>query len=202
MHIVATKLKSLLPASYYLAGGTALALQIGHRESVDLDYFTSEEIDTQHLFERIQLDFPGSNCQISYQEKNTLWITINTIKVSFIQRKQKMLMDFVHEDVFQMASLSDIVCMKLAAICGREEYKDYFDLAYLSESTDVRSWTTWWMKVSPESDTVSFLVALNSVVDISEVKLSAIGNTIKTKQEVVTILKKIVIEITKYLRLL
>lgn len=44
---------------FYLAGGTALALQIGHRDSVDFDFFSEEDIDTKELFERLRKIFAG-----------------------------------------------------------------------------------------------------------------------------------------------
>ncbi len=200
MHAVAQELTRVLSPDFYLAGGTALALLIGHRESVDLDYFTPNEIATETLFNEIVSALPSRQCQKTFEAPNTLWLTIDGVKLSFIQRKQPLLEAVRQVDTFRLASLADITVMKLAAVCGRDEYKDYFDLSYLAEKTDVRSWPTWWNEVAPESDVLSWLVALAHVSEVPDFPLK--GDCLKTKVHVEIILKKTVQEINSYLRML
>jgi len=69
---------------FYLAGGTALALIFGHRRSVDFDFFTPEHIDAQHLFQQCVKAFPACEVKKIFEEENTLYITVNGIKISFI----------------------------------------------------------------------------------------------------------------------
>jgi len=159
-----------IDARYYLAGGTALALRIGHRQSVDLDYFTAHPIDTPSLKEKLQEHF-GTRTRVTFEEKNTLWVSIDSVKVSFISRFDKLLDPAEKEDVFSLAGLRDITVMKLGAICGREEYKDYFDLACLSQCTDVRLWREWWEEVYPNQDSTSWLIALSAVDSLPSVPL-------------------------------
>jgi hypothetical protein len=199
MHDVAKELAPVLPKDFYLAGGTALALLIGHRESVDLDYFTPNTIATETLFNTIVSALPERQCQKTFEAPNTLWLTVDGVKLSFIQRKQPLIEVVQYKDLFPLASLADITVMKLAAICGRDEYKDYFDLSYLAEKTDVRSWPMWWSEVAPESDALSWLVALAQVSEVPDLPLK--GNNLKSKVQVEQTLKKTVAEINQYLRI-
>ena len=155
---------------YYLAGGTALALRLGHRKSIDLDYFIGKEIDTLHLKEKIFELFP-SDTRILFEENNTLWCSIEGVKVSFISRFDPLLEPVEVVEDFRLAGLKDIVVMKLSAICGREEYKDYFDLACLADRADARSWVSWWRTVYPRVDNTGFIVALAYVDQMQPVPL-------------------------------
>jgi hypothetical protein len=199
MHSIAKELFPVLPPHFYLVGGTALALLIGHRESIDLDYFTPNDIDTVALFTDIVNALPERQCLKTFEAPNTLWISIDGIKLSFIKRKQPLLEEVIPEGAFRLASLADITIMKLAAICGRDEYKDYFDLSYLAEKTDVRCWPSWWIEVSPESDALSWLVALAHVSEVTEMSLK--GARLKSKSQVESGLRKTVQEINKYLHI-
>ena len=78
---------------YYLAGGTALSLQIGHRKSVDLDYFINDNIDTLKLKNNIREFFKELPVDFVFEEKNTLWCTIDGVKISFISRFDTLLED-------------------------------------------------------------------------------------------------------------
>lgn len=197
MYYVASVLFSILDDSYYLAGGTGLSLQIGHRESVDLDYFSKNEINTKELLELINSKFKNSNIIVTYEERSTLWLNIDGVKVSFITRKEELIKDLVCVDVFRMSSIDDILLMKLSAICSRSEYKDYYDLVCISKIIDARSWVTIWSSAYPNSDPISFVIALNAVdsVDYLEIKASSMI----PQNEIISNTKDIVAEINKFL---
>jgi len=180
---------------YYLAGGTALALQIGHRKSVDLDYFIAKPIDTAVLKKNIYDTFSSSKVEILFEEKNTLWSRIDGVNVSFISRFDAQLEPVQTVDSFRLADIKDIVMMKLIAVCGREEYKDYFDLACIADETDVRSWVSWWQKIYPNQDVTSWVVALSAVDTVPKIPLE-INDEFKTKN-VSGNIKKVVQEVTK-----
>lgn len=109
---------------FYLAGGTALALQIGHRLSVDIDLFTQKEFDVDELKnELLTFDFT-----LIEDNKNTLHVSINGIKVSFLYYPFSLISDCKNLYSLNISSLLDIFCMKLLAITHRAEKKDYFDL--------------------------------------------------------------------------
>lgn len=180
---------------YYLAGGTALALRIGHRKSIDLDYFSASPIDTGVLKEKINEIFSSAQVEILFEEKNTLWCMINGVKVSFISRLDPLLESPETDDYFRLAGIKDITVMKLRAVCGREEYKDFFDLACTAEKTDVRSWVLWWQEIYPKQDITSWVVALSAVDTIQRIPLEILEG-FKDK-DVSGNIKRAVQEITK-----
>ncbi len=122
---------------FYLAGGTALALQIGHRDSVDFDFFKQGELDTKKLFVEIQEVFDGCKILKIQEEKNTLTVLINeNIRLSFFVYKYDLLKDKKDEENLFLASVEDIACMKLSAILSRSSNKDYIDLYYIFKEYD------------------------------------------------------------------
>ncbi len=185
--------------NFFLAGGTALALQIGHRTSIDLDYFIQTDFDVQKLKQEILEVFKSRSIEFVFEEKNTLWCIIDGVKVSFISRKDLLRKPLMVEDVFRLVSIEDITVMKLSAICGRDEYKDYFDLACISNITDVRSWIAWWNEVYPHTDLTSWLVALGALETIPTIELE-IHEQFKSLN-VQNRITSVVHEITDFLRL-
>lgn len=189
-----------LDPEYYLAGGTALALWLGHRKSVDLDYFIAKPIDTLVLKNKLSEIFSETTVEILFETKDTLWCVIDGVKVSFISRFDTLLELPQATDFFLLARIKDITVMKLVAICGREEYKDYFDLACLAKETDARSWISWWQEVYPEQDIMSWVVALSAVDSIQKIPLE-ISEDFKNK-DVSSVIKNAVEDVTKQVKLI
>jgi len=128
--------RALLPAlgafkeDFYLAGGTALALQIGHRVSVDFDFFTEKDFETEELYERIQKVF--GEVQRTQESHRTLAVVMpGDVKASFMGYKYPLLDASVDTEYLRLASLRDIGCMKLSTIVSRAELKDYVDLFFI-----------------------------------------------------------------------
>lgn len=180
MHEIGKSIFHHVDEDYYLAGGTALSLLVGHRESVDLDYFLAKHIDTVKLKELLLELFP--HIVFTYEDIDTLWCDIDGIKVSFISRLAPMIGDIIDEEGFHIASLQDLVVMKLSAVCGRDEYKDYYDLAELTALIDGRTWPTLWAKAYPESDPIAWIVALSHVGSVAPIPLR--GKSLQTSEEV------------------
>lgn len=189
-----------LDPEYYLAGGTALALWLGHRKSVDLDYFIAKPIDTLVLKNKLSAIFSEITVEILFETKDTLWCVIDGVKVSFISRFDTLLELPKPVDSFRLAGVKDIAVMKLVAICGREEYKDYFDLACLAKETDARSWISWWQEVYPEQDIMSWVVSLSAVDSIPKIPLE-IAEDFKNK-DVSSVIKNAVEDVTKQVKLI
>lgn len=187
-----------LDSAYYLAGGTALSLLLGHRKSIDLDYFIDKPIDTEQLKSRLVEIFSSFKVEVVFQEKNTLWVNINKVKVSFISRLNPLLEPIVDQESFRLAQLKDITIMKLSAICSRDEYKDYFDLACLASVTDVRSWLSWWQELFPNSDPISWIIALSAVDQIPVMPLDIQSDFLAINPG--KIIKKSEEEIVKFIR--
>lgn len=194
MHEIARAIQARVDATYYLAGGTALALLTGHRESIDLDYFTPNPIDTQRLKTLLREIFP--QIEFTYEEVDTLWCTIEGVKVSFISRPVASLDTPTEEDGFRIAGVRDLVVMKLNAVCGRDEYKDYYDLAELATLSDPREWNIFWSKVYPESDPIAWVVALSHVGSVAVVPLR--GKEIRSNKEVEEKILAVVKELSSF----
>ena len=125
-------LLSKIDSKFYLAGGTALALQIGHRDSIDFDFFTDFDIDTEKLFDSIVEIFKDHKVVKTYTEKNTLYILVDeNIKISFMKYNYPPIKSLIETEYFKMASIEDIACMKLSAVTSRQAMKDYVDLYFI-----------------------------------------------------------------------
>ena len=122
---------------FYLAGGTGLALQMGHRDSVDFDFFTYKPIDTKKLFIKLKEIFLDFEILKIEEDENTMIVLIDGVKVSFFSYPYKLITEIVNEDDLAIASIEDIGCMKLSAIISRATIKDYVDLYYILQKINL-----------------------------------------------------------------
>jgi predicted nucleotidyltransferase component of viral defense system len=114
--------------SFVLVGGTALALQLGSRKSIDLDMFSNTEFSSNEILASLLSDY---QIVVNNQLSQTLISTINHVKVDFIKFHYPFIRPFVIIENIRMASLEDIAAMKLDAITGRGSKKDFYDLFFL-----------------------------------------------------------------------
>jgi predicted nucleotidyltransferase component of viral defense system len=112
-----------------LVGGTALALQLGHRNSIDLDFFGHLDVDHEILAK--ELEIAGFELQSMQGGKNIHQFSINGVKVDFVNYPYKWLKDTIITDGVRMAGLQDISAMKLSAITNRGTKKDFVDIYFL-----------------------------------------------------------------------
>lgn len=128
----AIQLISKIPAikKAYLAGGTALALQIGHRISVDLDFFTLHEFDEKDLVKRLSASPHFFQDGVA---KWTVWGKIGQTKFSMFYYKYPLLDKTKLFEGLSLASLSDIAAMKIHAIEDRGTKRDFVDVYFLSK---------------------------------------------------------------------
>lgn len=114
---------------YYLAGGTAAALYLGHRRSVDLDWFSpDEQKDPLTLAQKLSTHSGG--VKVRDFSKGTLHAAIRGVRVSFFEYRYPLLLPPVVTGDFgcRVASLEDIACMKLVAVAQRGLKKDFLDI--------------------------------------------------------------------------
>lgn len=108
-----------------LAGGTGLALWVGHRISEDFGFFRTEGMDLNLLHGT----FKKRGAYETLQEaENTLTVLTQGIKLSFFQVPDPFLFERTPYRFFQLADIRDIALMKLIAISGRGSRKDFIDL--------------------------------------------------------------------------
>lgn len=119
---------------FYLAGGTALALQIGHRISTDLDWFSTEHLLPPSEREAIRqaLDSSGQ-FEVASEQDGLLFTQLLGTDVSFIYQPHPLLEPTVDYQGIQLASPTDIGLMKLAAVNSRGTRRDFVDLYCLRE---------------------------------------------------------------------
>ena len=115
---------------FALVGGTSLALQMGHRISVDLDLFTEKEFEADELREYLEQNY---HLQTDYLAFATVKGQVEGVQVDCIAHAYPWLKPFAVEEGIRLASLEDICAMKLNAIAGNgTRIKDFVDVAYLS----------------------------------------------------------------------
>jgi len=100
---------------------------LGHRKSIDLDFFSS----SFPKFEILVAKLKTLNPKVINQDKGTLDLYIDGVKVSFLEYKYPLVGDFLEFDQVKVASLEDIACMKLSAISSRGSKKDFIDLYFI-----------------------------------------------------------------------
>ncbi|MBQ9547512.1 MAG: nucleotidyl transferase AbiEii/AbiGii toxin family protein [Bacteroidales bacterium] len=112
-----------------LVGGTALALQYGHRQSVDLDFFGTPAVDQEAL---IDMFSSIGGLSIHNRNKRILQVVVRNIKVDVVDYSQYSWVDEpMIEDRITLASPRDIAAMKINAIEGRGSCKDFVDIYFL-----------------------------------------------------------------------
>lgn len=117
-----------IPKNFVLYGGTALALRLGHRQSVDFDLFCNESFAPDRLFEALR--FPRDS-RIDQRGDNTLSVLVGEAKLSFFGDvgMNRVYDPEVTDNGLQIASLLDLTATKLKTIQQRAEAKDYQDVA-------------------------------------------------------------------------
>lgn len=120
----------LKQSKFYLAGGTALALQIGHRTSRDLDFYTPIHFRASELTRQFRRIF-GREIKETRLTEDSLWLTIKETDLSFFRYPYKLIRPFVPYASAHLASPEDIAAMKIEAVIGRGTKRDFIDIYYL-----------------------------------------------------------------------
>lgn len=123
--------------NFYLVGGTALALYMGHRISVDFDLFSKGALPAS-LLRKVKKVFAGSKIAITYQTPEQLNLIINGIKYTFFYFEYPTVDRFIHYKNVPLLSLRELAAMKAFSIGKRLSYKDYVDWYFLLKEKYVR----------------------------------------------------------------
>ena len=123
--------KDMTFEKYFLVGGTALSLQLGHRISYDIDLFTRENIDKEQVFDFLNRNYNGKY-QIHNIQNIILQISINGIKIDLVKYDYDLIEDVIKEEGIKYLGKKDISAMKLMAVANRgDQAKDFIDIYYL-----------------------------------------------------------------------
>jgi hypothetical protein len=120
---------------FYLAGGTALAIHLSHRISVDLDWFTPSSFADGMILAQ-SLRNSDVDLEIEQVSPGTLHGSVNGVRVTFLQYQYPLLkpLEQWKEMNCPLASLEDLACMKLSAVAQRGARKDFCDIYALGKN--------------------------------------------------------------------
>ena len=133
--ILSEKQKELLPLirqfsrEYYLAGGTAVALHIGHRRSIDFDLFKFSSLNHKKNIDRIAgLRLPY---EVTWRETGQMNVTVGDVKMTFLEYPFLILPKKKFDNIIKIPDLIDLAAMKAYALGMRSKWKDYVDLYFI-----------------------------------------------------------------------
>lgn len=178
-----------------LVGGTALALQLGHRKSVDIDLFGKISADINDFSELNQL---FNDIKIINRNKSVNIYTINGIKVDFVNFIYTWLQQPVIIDDIIMAHIDDIIAMKLSAITGRGSKKDFIDLFFLLQHCSFENMLGLYSRKFPDGSIFLVLKSLSYFVDAEKDLMPAMLKPLSWEQ----VKKHIKFETDKYIKTL
>lgn len=187
-------LKSLnqmpLLSNNFLVGGTSLALQIGHRFSIDLDLFTHEPFNAEILLETLKQQFKVQPLTIT----NTIFISVvEGVKVDVVHFKYPFAHPILDIEGVRIADMKDVAPMKLDAITKRGSKKDFYDMYYLFEKYSPKDILTWYNNMFQHSTSFHVIRSLTYFADAEKSEMPVIFDKNLTWDKV----KKRMIDIVK-----
>jgi len=118
-------------SSWYLGGGTALALQIGHRKSQDLDFFSREKFDGEILLSEIG---KTARLKVELLKEDTIVAYMNGVRFSLFYYPYRLIAGLKSWSGINLSDVRDIAAMKLVAISQRGVKRDFVDLYFICKS--------------------------------------------------------------------
>lgn len=144
---------------FYLAGGTALALRFGHRESVDLDFFSEHPFDAAEMLARIKIASKITPI-ISQQTPGSVCISLEGCKVELFHYPYPLLSKVEKLEGITFCSLKDNAAMKMSALTNRGSKKDFIDVAALLEVDHLKTWLAHFEEKYPDTDVFTVIKSL------------------------------------------
>jgi len=181
---------------FYLVGGTALALQLGHRLSVDIDLFSLEPFDKNELLEVLNAAFESVAVE---SEGTTMMITnINGIKVDFVKMSYPFLFPPLIVEDIRMLSVRDIAPMKLKAVTQRGSKKDFFDLYFLLDLMPLQEMLHLFQEKFKQHEIFHVIKSLSYFDDAEGYADPMVFDAAVTWEKVKTKMRKVVQEVSNF----
>jgi len=176
--------KLSLFSNYYLAGGTALALQIGHRISIDFDFFSAKEIPSG-LIKKVRRVFKGFEVKTILDHSEQLSVVVKGIKLDFVRYKFPLVLGLIEFKDVKMLKVPEIAATKAYTLNYRGTFKDYLDLYFIlkdkhSSLTDIREIAN--KKYKEEFNFRLFLEQLIYLDDLKKEKIEFLGQPVSRKE--------------------
>lgn len=134
---------------FYLAGGTALALQFGHRTSKDLDFYTKKHFNPIQLTKEFREVFK-KDLKMSRSAQDTLWVKIRNTDLSFFKYPYTLIRPLVSYETVKLVSIEDIIAMKIEAIITRGKKRDFIDMYFAIKKYGVKKVLSFFKEKYPE----------------------------------------------------
>jgi Nucleotidyl transferase AbiEii toxin, Type IV TA system len=151
---------------FYLVGGTALALQLGHRNSIDIDLFTLDDFNNEIIINILRERY---EVQEVFIRKNTIISLVDNIKTDFITHNYPLLFSPITEEGITFLSKEDISAMKIHAIIqSGKRLKDYIDIYFLLEHFSMQQMLVFFTGKYSYSNAMIAMKAINYFDDIDE----------------------------------
>ncbi len=168
----AKRLLGVLPGialleDFYLAGGTSLALQLGHRESIDFDFFT--QTDFQIDPDRTFAEFGEINVIANTQ--NYCEFIADGVKIMLMSYFYPKAEETMNAGKLQIASIMDIGLMKMTALEGRMNWKDIVDLYFIDKAIGLEKVINTYQRLYPEKQMNQYS-QLKILLDVGEIDKS------------------------------
>ncbi|MBW8048778.1 MAG: nucleotidyl transferase AbiEii/AbiGii toxin family protein [Cytophagales bacterium] len=151
---------------FQLVGGTALALQLGHRQSFDLDFFAERGFNKEYLELRLRALFPEKK-DLS-QSINGFSCKLDGVRCDFYDWKTGYIREPVDFKGIKIASTEDIAAFKLDAITRRTTIKDFWDIAELLDRYSIKEMIMFYKEKYPYQDIRIVMDSLPKVEKITE----------------------------------
>lgn len=116
--------------NFYLGGGTALALELGHRISRDLDFFIPQHFNESQIIQTLS---SLGRFQLEDKSEQTVIGILNEVKVSFLGYQYPLLLPLHKFEQIMVADVLDIACMKIDAIASRGTKRDFIDIYFVAK---------------------------------------------------------------------
>lgn len=151
---------------FYLVGGTSLALQLGHRNSIDIDLFTQKDFTAEEIEAVLKSRY---NFSATLFRKNTVLANVNNIKTDFIKHDYPFIKPPVLEEGISFLGKEDIAAMKMQTIIqSGKRLKDFIDLYFLLEHFNMNEMIGFFRKKYSSINPIIALRAVTFFDDIDE----------------------------------
>lgn len=151
--------------NFHLAGGTALALQLGHRRSIDLGFFSQEGFDLNEILEFLEGKY---EFRLNYSSKNTLKGSIKGIKIDILTHKYALVNPPIFTENINLLSVEDIAAMKLNAIAGNgTRSKDVIDVYFILKQFSIKDILSFYTIKYSSRNNLHVVKSLNYFEDIN-----------------------------------
>jgi len=158
---------------FYLVGGTALALQMGHRISDDFDMFGDKLLD-RNFIAKIYRVFEGHNIRFSLRHSEQMNLTVGLVKFNFVKYSYPLIFKLEKINNVNVAPIKEIALMKSSTIGSKVSFKDYVDLYFILKNKKITIENIiegCKKKYKTEFNDRLFLEELTYIQDIKDVKI-------------------------------